>query len=727
MRAEPPPKVPGKVTPPDAPASDDVDDAAQPDGGPPNESKPPQATKPPKEAQPGPTAAPEQAAASEPAEGQETGVPEEGAGPGQPGTHDDSGEAAPAAEPGRRRVPMLQGMQAAARGRAVIAEARVVLADRLGCQPGEALQHLIWLARDLGMELEETAALLVGDRPAARETGGDAYAVVRESALRARRRTTPRGDTDPMVAVEELLGRPITEDAEADADLLAATPDDPVARAILDAAIVSAAWLVPVRSPEGRVVDFVYAALNEHAVDPFGRGIRELRGRRLLRADPGAVLSGLFAAHVDVLETGRPFARGPFSYTTSRNGTPRTMRLTIRSVRVPTGICLIWRFHDEEERTARRLEQAERLARIGFAEWDVATGEQDWSSQMLANYGRTEQDGPVTLKEISEVVVPEDLPLAEDALHTVLDRRESVQYEHRIRTPDGERRHLWLYAEPVLDSSGLLVGVRMLTQDISHRRSLEGALAETRRDLLRLQGQSARERQVALALRRAILPPDLVLAGASGLRAAVRSIPAENTARIGGDWHVTRVLSDGRALFAVGDCSGHGLAATADMARMRHGLLGLAYTGESAGRLMGWLNDLANDQEPTATGTAVIAHFEPETCRMKWATAGHPPPLLVRDGRARLLDDTPDPLLGAFPRLTYRTLTTQLQPGDVVVLYTDGLVERRDSDLDEQIDRLARIVEKHDCEPDRLLDLVLTRMGYDPFADDTTLFVVRVA
>ncbi|WP_285497621.1 SpoIIE family protein phosphatase [Actinomadura sp. NBRC 104425] len=714
-------ETPGEAAPSDA--GPDGAGAAKPDCGPPDESRPPRAGgRPPEEQPPAPApAAP--AAAQEQAEAPERG---RGQGAGDPGeSRDESGEDARTRGSGRR-MPMLQGMQAAARQRAVIAEARVRLADRLGCQPGEALQHLIWLARDLGMDLEETASLLVGERPAARETGGDPYAVVRETALRARS-SAGREDVDPMVVVEELLGRPITEDAEADADLLAATPDDPVARAVLDAAIVSAAWLVPVRSPEERVVDFVYAALNEQAKDPFGRGVRELRGRRLLRADPGVVLSGLFAAHVDVLETGRPFSRGPFWYTTSLNGTSRTMRVTVRSVRVPTGICMVWRFHDEEERTARRLEQAERLARIGFAEWDVATGEQDWSPQMLANYGRTEQDGPVTLKELSQVVVPEDLPLAEEALHTVLDRREPVQYEHRIRTPDGERRHLWLYAEPVLDSSGLLVGVRMLTQDISHRRSLEGALAETRRDLLRLQGQSARERQVALALRRAILPPDLMLAGASGLRAAVRSIPAENTARIGGDWHVTRVLSDGRGLFAVGDCSGHGLAATADMARMRHGLLALSYTGESAGRLMGWLNDLANDLEPTATGTAVIAHFEPETCRMKWSIAGHPPPLLVRDGRARLLDDTPDPLLGAFPRLTYRTITTQLQPGDLVVLYTDGLVERRDSDLDEQIDRLARIVEKHDGEPDRLLDLVLTRMGYDPFADDTTLFIVRVA
>ncbi|GAA2582202.1 SpoIIE family protein phosphatase [Actinomadura fulvescens] len=653
------------------------------------------------------------------------------------------------------KMPDLNELRAAMRGRAVVAEARVVLADRLGCHEGEALQHLIWLARDLDLELEDAATLIVAHPPAG--SGNKARAKTRaeprdktrakpgpktrdKSQAKTKAKTKAR-DTAPGKSRagrrgrtgDETLGRltaedSAAEDSAADARLLAATPADPVAQAVLDAALGSACLLVPVRADDGHVVDFLNAAFGAVAEDIFGRSPEELLGRRLLRTDPGSLLNGLFPAYVEVLETGRPFARGPFDYTTVRHGTSRTVRLSIRCVRVPTGVCLTWRFHDEEERLRRRLDLSERLARIGFGEWNIATDELDWSPQMLANHGRDEEDGPVEPDDFPKIVEPADLPVFEQAAHVLLRRREPVQVEYRIRTPDGANRHLWLYAEPTLDRSGMLTGVSALTQDITSRRSIEGVLAETRRDLLRLQGEKARERQVALTLRRAVLPPDRVLAGAPGVSAAVRSIPAENPARIGGDWYVTRVLPGGRSLFAVGDASGHGLAATADMARMRNGLLGLAYTGEDAGRLLGWLNDLVTELDPATTGTAVIAHFDPESGELCWAGAGHPPPILVRDGRARLLEapDEPDPLLGAFPGMEYRTSTVQLVSGDLVVLYTDGVVERRGTDLEDQIGKLAGIAARHGGELHRMLDDILRSMGHDRFADDTTLFALRV-
>ncbi|KAB2346884.1 SpoIIE family protein phosphatase [Actinomadura rudentiformis] len=655
------------------------------------------------------------------------------------------------------KMPDLRELRAAMRGRAVVAEARVVLADRLGCHEAEALQHLIWLARDLGMELEDAATLLVAHSPAGAdvpdlppdaelmrrsvEAARQAYRTVEQAAGGGAAGGGPAGGGPAAGGPDGgesgggepgAMDEPSTSHAEADAAsdarLLASTPEDPVAQAVLDAALGSACLLVPIRAVDGHVVDFLHAAFGAVAEDVFGRSPEDLIGRRLLRTDPGSRLNGLFPAYVEVLETGRPFARGPFDYTTVHHGTSRTVQLSIRCVRVPTGVCLTWRFHDEEERLRRRLDRSERLAKIGFAEWNLATDEHDWSPQMLANYGRAEDEGPIVLDELPKIVEPADLPLFEQAVHVLFNRREPVQVEFRIRTPDGANRHLWLYAEPTLDRSGLLTNISALTQDVTSRRSIEGVLAETRRDLLRLQGETARERQVALTLRRAVLPPDRVLAGAPGVSAAVRSIPAENTARIGGDWYVTRVLPGGRSMFAVGDASGHGLAATADMARMRNGLLGLAYTGEDAGRLLSWLNDLVHDVGPATTGTAVIGHFDPETRELCWAGAGHPPPILVRDGRTSLLEagGEPDPLLGAFPGMEYRTSTVRLHSGDLVVLYTDGLVERRGTDLDDQIDMLAGIAASHDGELHQMLDDILKGMGHDRFADDTTLFALRV-
>jgi serine phosphatase RsbU (regulator of sigma subunit)/PAS domain-containing protein len=617
-------------------------------------------------------------------------------------------------------APELADLRATLRERAVVAEARVVLAERLGCPAGEALQHLIWLARDLDLKLDETAALVLNGRPVA--VDGIEPEPVGPTVMDPARWLRP----DRAATAEDAL-RPLgVEDAVSDAELLAGTPDDPTARAVLDSSLDCASLLVPVRDSEGQVIDFLNAALNDTAQDLFGRGAHELVGRRLLRVDPGSALNGLFEAYVEVLESGKAYERGPFHFSTAQNGVTRSARLAVRCVRVPTGVCVTWRYHDEEDRIQRRLERAERLAQVGFGEWDLVSEEHTWSPQMLTNYGRTPQDGPVSVDELQKIVMAEDLPLVEDSLHTLFSRHEPIELEHRIMTAAGENRHLWMFAEPVLDGSGRPVAISLVSQDITRRRYIEEALAETRRECLRQQSETARERQVTLTLRQAILPPDHELVTMPGLHAAVRSLAAESTARIGGDWYATRALQDGRALLAIGDAAGHGLAATAAMARMRIGLLGLAYTGENTGRLAGWLNQLVSDLEPATIGTALVAHYDPGTRLMRWTCAGHPPPILLRDGRAARLEVDPDPVLGGFPDVVYSTITTRLRSGDLVLLYTDGLIERRGDDLDERIARLEDIVEGAAAHPERVLDAVLARMGHDRDADDTTLFALRV-
>ncbi|MFC4908420.1 SpoIIE family protein phosphatase [Actinomadura gamaensis] len=617
----------------------------------------------------------------------------------------------------------LSGVRDGARERAVLSEARVVLADRLGCPSGEALQHLIWLARDLDLELDEAAALVVeGDR-AVTETADAPVDHVGRGAVVAE--APP--EAEPVA--QELLARVADADTAQDAVVLASLPDDPGARAILDASLTSAAHLVPVRDADGRVVDFLYARLNDSADDLFERAPHELVGRRLLRSEPGAALSGLFAAYVRVLETGEPFARGPFLYTSAQDGVTRGSRMTVRCVPVQTGVVVSWRYLRGEDRMRWRLERAERLVAIGFGEWDLATGRITGSPQMAANYGLDPSTGSLVPEELGEVIHREDRELISEGLRTLFARREPVEVEHRVVLPSGRQRHLWVFAEPVLDASGRPVTINLVSQDITRRRGVERALARTRREILRQQALTAQERRVAATLRRAILP-DPESGGVRrlpGVTVAVRSLAAESEARIGGDWFATRSLPDGRALMAVGDAAGHGLPAAAAMARMRNGLLGMAYTGRSPGRLVGWLNDLVCDLEPASTGTAVVAHFEPQSRYLEWASAGHPPPVLLRDGKAGPLSVDAEPLLGAAPEFEYGTNSTLLEPGDVVLFYTDGLVERRDADLEDGIARLSELLaECPDPEPDAVLDRVLERIGHDRSADDTTLFAFRV-
>ncbi|MFC4050060.1 SpoIIE family protein phosphatase [Actinomadura syzygii] len=623
------------------------------------------------------------------------------------------------AQPGAH-VADLEDLRDAAHDRAVLSEARVVLARRLGVPPAEALQHLIWLARDLDMDLAEAASLLVKD------AGGGAVGAVAagRNAPRAEEATAERQVV--LSEAEDVLRRVTAEDTGDDAEILAAVPDDPAARAVLDGALDSATHLVPVRGPDGRVADFLYADLNDVARDMFGRGREELTGLRLLQTDPGAVLSGLFDQYVEVLEGGPSLERPSILYSTAQRGLSRSSRMSVRCVAVPTGVCVTWRYHFHEDRIARRLERVERLALIGFGEWDLATGDADWTPQMLANYGLSPDEVPPMPHDLPKVVADDDLPLVEEAVQTMFSRREPVEAEHRVIGKDGTPRNLWVFAEPVLGESGLPVSINIVSQDITRRRGVERALAETRRQMLKQQERMAQERRVAVTLRRAIMPDEDEVEQLPGLRTAIRSMAAETTARIGGDWFALRRLPNGRALFAIGDAAGHGLPAAASMARTRNGLLGLSCTGEPVGRLVGWLNDLVSSMEPPATGTAIVAEFEPRGRVLEWTCAGHPPPILIRDERAVPLEAVRDPLLGAMPEWEYMTVATRLLPGDMLFLYTDGLVERRDADLDERIDRLTLILRDCARQPERMLDQVLARMGHDRAADDTTLFALHV-
>ncbi|WP_240489760.1 PP2C family protein-serine/threonine phosphatase [Actinomadura atramentaria] len=622
----------------------------------------------------------------------------------------DDGADAPAAD--------LSDLRGAVRDRALIAEARGALAGRLGVPPGEALQHLIWLARDMDLDLPEAAKLVARGEPDKEEAAPDAptRAPEVEETLNAR----PPGEAER----EEMLRSVTAANTSGDAELIDSLPDDAEARSVLSATLDSSAQLIPVRRDDGRVYDFIYADLNDRARDLFGRGAEELRGRRLLRTDPGTALSGLFDSYVEVLEKGEPYHGGPLVYSTAQEGVSKSSRMTVRAVRVPTGICISWRYHFEEDRARRRLNRVERLGRLGFGEWDLIGGEVEWSDQMAANYGVSVAEAPSSPGDLAKVVAPADIPLVEDALQTLFTRLEPVEVEHRVALSGGRYRSLWVFAEPVLDSNGLPVSVNIVSQDITRRRRIERALSQTRRQMQRQQVRMTEQQRLAATLRRAILPDDDDVRQLPGMDVAVRSLAAESAARIGGDWFATRVLPDETGLFAIGDVAGHGLPAAEAMARSRNGLLGLASTGEPPGRLVGWLNELVNDTEPT-TGTALVGKYDPAERLLTWASAGHLPPVLLRGGTAVELQGEPDPMLGALAGAEYETHEIRLYPDDVVFLYTDGLVERRDADITEGIDRLTDVLRDAPADLKQVLDRALTGMRPDRAADDITLFAVR--
>ncbi|RFU39282.1 serine/threonine protein phosphatase, partial [Actinomadura logoneensis] len=284
---------------------------------------------------------------------------------------------------------------------------------------------------------------------------------------------------------------------------------------------------------------------------------------------------------------------------------------------------------------AAQLAQAQRLGNLGWSRWDLVTGEVRWSDQLYTIFGRSRTAGPLPPARLVEHVVPEDLPQAEHLMRTLLGRREPADVELRIRV-GADVRHLRVMAEPVLDPLGGPVALHTVFQDVSHRRRSDEMLAVTRQQLQRERQRIAEERHIAVELQRAILPLPRGPRTLPGLRVAVRYLPAQSQTRVGGDWYEATALSDDEVFLAVGDVSGHGLAAAAAMARLRNALSGLACTGAPPDELLTWLNRLVMHRRRSLTASVIAARFRPDTRELRWARAGHPPPVLLRAGRARL-------------------------------------------------------------------------------------------
>jgi serine phosphatase RsbU (regulator of sigma subunit) len=263
------------------------------------------------------------------------------------------------------------------------------------------------------------------------------------------------------------------------------------------------------------------------------------------------------------------------------------------------------------------------------------------------------------------------------------------------------------------------VALGSATAAMPHARRLPGD-----RRLETLTAELTAERYVVLELQRAILPLHDEPFDLPGLRVMVRYFPAEREALVGGDWYITASMPDGRVLIAIGDIAGHGLPAAAGMARLRGALAGLAITGAPPDRLVGWLNDLVHHVDEEHTASVIAGYFDPRSRVFTWAQAGHPPPVMVRGASATPLDPPAGILLGAGKH-SYGCTTLALEPGDLLLLYSDGVVERRDLPLDDGLATVAAAAAGAD-DPEQLISTVLQALGSTNPEDDSCLVALRV-
>lgn len=234
----------------------------------------------------------------------------------------------------------------------------------------------------------------------------------------------------------------------------------------------------------------------------------------------------------------------------------------------------------------------------------------------------------------------------------------------------------------------------------------------------------SRERLVAVALQEAMLQaPDLE----RHENIAVRYLPATGSLNVCGDWYDTVDLADGRFYVAVGDVVGHGLEAASVMGMLRSALSAASRAVTGPALAVEVLGLYARSVEGALATTTVAVLVDPRSRLIIYSNAGHPPPVLLHpDGSLDLLDRATDPPLGARPEHVPRAQAgIAFDPGDTLVLYTDGLIERRDEDIDAGLKRLTDALVAHrDRGSEDLADAVLAQLGVSDGANDDIALVV---
>ena len=235
--------------------------------------------------------------------------------------------------------------------------------------------------------------------------------------------------------------------------------------------------------------------------------------------------------------------------------------------------------------------------------------------------------------------------------------------------------------------------------------------------------QLDQQRETALALQEAILGPAQLPSGF-----AVRYQPATRPLQVGGDWYDVVDLDDGRIALIVGDCVGHGLAAATVMGQLRSACRALLLEYPSPSAALTALDHFAARLPGARCTTAFCAVLSPDTGELVYSSAGHPPPIMVHaDGTMRLLDGARATPLGLPFDPSRPEHRETLPPRSTLLLYTDGLVERRREALDAGIARAADLVqENRDTGLDDLAREVMSRLApSDGYQDDVALLLYR--
>ncbi|BDZ41721.1 hypothetical protein GCM10025865_10200 [Paraoerskovia sediminicola] len=286
-----------------------------------------------------------------------------------------------------------------------------------------------------------------------------------------------------------------------------------------------------------------------------------------------------------------------------------------------------------------------------------------------------------------------------------------------------------------MTSGGEVTGVVLLVWDSAQEagredRAVEQALARYTAQALDRVRMLEDRRRVATTLQSAMLTD---LPPVAGLELAATYSPATRADQVGGDWYDAVVIDDQASVLMIGDVTGHDMGAAALMGQLRSMLRTFAWSQDEApSTLLGLLDRANKGLGLDATGTAVVVrldrHPRSGAYTMTWSSAGHPAPVVLdAEGKARPLDGHPDLMLGIVPTALREDHVTVLEPGDTLLLYTDGLIEDRTAATGTDVESVLTSLEAHADTPTGALPNSLVRrvVGHRQ-RDDVAVLVARV-
>jgi integral membrane sensor domain MASE1/anti-sigma regulatory factor (Ser/Thr protein kinase) len=357
----------------------------------------------------------------------------------------------------------------------------------------------------------------------------------------------------------------------------------------------------------------------------------------------------------------------------------------------------------------RQLAEAQEVAHIGSWEWVISQDRVAWSDELYRIHGHPPQAFPASFEAALAQADAEDAARiranAEIALRRG-DDHDLPDVEYRITRPDGAERVL-------LGRTKVCVGadrepLRMVgtVQDVTEGRKAE------------------HERRIAETLQRSLLPDRLP--EVPGMALAARYVPAGADLAVGGDWYDVVELPSGHVGLAIGDVAGHGPRAASTMGQLRMALRAYALEESSPAEVVGRLDRLVSRLLVAEIVTLVYLVLDLDTWTVRYANAGHPPPLVVGPAcQTSFLEDGLGSPLGCADLGLLAEGELLLGPESTLLLFTDGLVERRGASIDEGLERLAGLAA--DCHQDieGFCDQLLGSLAEGDPADDVALLAVR--